>query len=82
MVRHFSRSEHRILTRLLFEGVTNATWDATYDIYVKTDTKEKAVTFNYKAAILQSTGEVRILYSSFPAHPDIDLDIRHGTTSP
>ncbi|KAF8148204.1 hypothetical protein B0H34DRAFT_669004 [Crassisporium funariophilum] len=42
---------------VLIYGVTNATWDATYDIYVKMDTKEKAVTLIYKAAITHSTGE-------------------------
>ena len=38
--------------------MSNATWTATYDIYAKMDTKEKAVTLIYKAAILQKTGEV------------------------
>ncbi|KAF8802151.1 hypothetical protein BYT27DRAFT_7197229 [Phlegmacium glaucopus] len=42
---------------VLIYGVSNATWTATYDIYVKMDTKEKAVSLIYKAAILQSTGE-------------------------
>ncbi|KIM36583.1 hypothetical protein M413DRAFT_31619 [Hebeloma cylindrosporum] len=42
---------------VLIYGVTNAAWDATYDIYVKTDTKEKPVTFIYKASIQQDTGE-------------------------
>lgn len=65
--------------RHLFEGVTNATWDATYDIYVKTDTKEKPVTFIYKAAIQQSTGEVRTICTS-SIYPHINLNVRHGTT--
>ncbi|KDR77513.1 hypothetical protein GALMADRAFT_65991 [Galerina marginata CBS 339.88] len=42
---------------VLIYGVSNATWDATYDIYVKMDTKEKAVKLIYKGAITQSTGE-------------------------
>jgi len=65
--------------RHLCEGVNNATWDATYDIYVKTDTKEKPVTFIYKAAIQQSTGEVRMICGS-SIHPHINLNFRHGTT--
>ena len=40
-----------IRTRHLFEGIINPRWDTTYDIYVKTDTKEKTVAFIYKAAI-------------------------------
>jgi hypothetical protein len=59
--------------RHLFEGVNNATWDATYDIYMKTDTKEKQVTFIYKAAIQQSTGEVHMIYTS-SIHPHINLN--------
>ncbi|KAJ3504191.1 hypothetical protein NLJ89_g8067 [Agrocybe chaxingu] len=38
-------------------GVSNATWDATYDIYVKMNTKEKPVRLLYKGAITQNTGE-------------------------
>jgi len=62
-----------------FGGVNNATWDATYDIYVKTDTKEKPVTFIYKAAIQQSTGEVRVICTSFTC-PHFKSNFRHGTT--
>ncbi|KAF9032791.1 hypothetical protein BJ165DRAFT_768589 [Panaeolus papilionaceus] len=39
-------------------GVSNAGWNAGYDVYVKTDTKEKPVSLLYKASIFQSTGEV------------------------
>ncbi|KAH9479803.1 Protein F37C4.5 [Psilocybe cubensis] len=38
-------------------AVSSATWDPTYAIYVKMDTKEKAVKLIYKAAISQNTGE-------------------------
>ncbi|CAA7266068.1 unnamed protein product [Cyclocybe aegerita] len=38
-------------------GVSNATWDATYDIYVKMNAKEKPVRLIYKGAITQNTGE-------------------------
>jgi hypothetical protein len=69
-----------ILTCHFSEGVNNAAWDATYDIYVKTDTKEKPVTFIYKAAIQQSTGEVRMICSLSSIHPHINLNFRHGTT--
>ena len=68
-----------IPTHHLSEGVNNATWDVIYDIYVKTDTKEKPVTFIYKAAIQQSTGEVRMICSS-SIHPRINLNFRHGMT--
>jgi len=78
---HFFKALSLTITRFLFEGVTDATWDATYDIYVKTDTKEKAVTFIYKAAILQNTGEVHILCPLISAHPNANLDFRHGMMS-
>ncbi|PPQ67911.1 hypothetical protein CVT24_003174, partial [Panaeolus cyanescens] len=38
-------------------GVSNAGWSAAYDIYVKTDTKDKPVSLLYKASIVQNTGE-------------------------
>lgn len=69
-----------IPTRHLSAGVNNATWDAAYDIYVKSDTKEKPVTFIYKAAIQQSTGEVHIICTS-SILPHINLNFRRGTTS-
>lgn len=47
-------------------AVNEATWDAIYDIYVKMDTKEKPVKVNYKAAILQNTGEVWVIFSFWP----------------
>ena len=65
--------------RYLFEGVNNVTRDAIYDIYMRTDTKEKQVTFIYKAAIQQSMGEVHMICTTSTL-PDIDLNVRHETT--
>ncbi|KAF9534028.1 hypothetical protein CPB83DRAFT_889802 [Crepidotus variabilis] len=42
---------------VLIYGITEATWDATYDVYVTMDTKEKPVSLAYKASITQNTGE-------------------------
>jgi len=39
-------------------GVSGATWDAIYDIYVDMNTKENPATVVYKASIIQNTGEV------------------------
>lgn len=43
----------------LLKAVLGATWDATYDARVNTQTKEKALKLIYQAKITQSTGEVR-----------------------
>lgn len=39
-------------------AVTNATWDAAYDIRVNTQEKENSVKLIYQAKITQNTGEV------------------------
>jgi hypothetical protein len=46
-------------------AVHSATWNAGYDIRVDMKTKDKPVTLTYKAGIVQDTGEVRIIPSSF-----------------
>lgn len=53
---------HNLHNMFYSQGVSNAGWNAGYDVYVKTDTKEKPVSLLYKASIFQSTGEVSLVF--------------------
>ena len=61
--------------------VQGATWTAGYNIRVDMKTKDKPVTLTYKSSIIQNTGEVRTISSSYRAAL-LTIYSRTGSTSP
>ncbi|TDL23087.1 hypothetical protein BD410DRAFT_814727 [Rickenella mellea] len=72
----FAEHEGEVEIALIY-AVSSANWSAGYDIRVNMQTKEQQVTLIYKAAISQSTGEVRsqflFVFHKYSLHPIIRL---------